>query len=134
MKKLIVCVIAVLLLAFVVPAAAKNPKVPTGEKIGMVTGSIEYPANTPFHFSPGWMFDPPDDIPMFPPYSFTLEMDGVQVPESFILRSADPHREYPIQWGWVFNFPEGLSGVHTFTGWWCNGLGCHPEELTVTFK
>jgi hypothetical protein len=31
---------------------------------------------------------------------------------------------------WVFNFPDGLSGTHTFTGHWVTPFG--DDEVTVT--
>jgi hypothetical protein len=136
MKKLsLILVTMLLLLAFVVPAAAAGPRVKIGDRISIFDGyPTSYPANTPFHIAHGWGFDPPNDVPSNPPYSFSLELDGDPVTESFVLRYADPDSDPLIVWHWVYNFPEGLSGTHTFVGTWCNGLGCQTRELTVEFQ
>jgi hypothetical protein len=52
-------------------------------------------------------------------------VDGVSRREAFVERtvvSGDPDLLTRI---WVFNFPEGMTGTHTFTGHWlgpCQGL------------
>jgi hypothetical protein len=52
---------------------------------------------------------------------FKLEVDGVSVPPTYVefTRNLDP--EYP-QWFldrvYFFNFPNGMTGTHTFEGHW----------------
>ena len=124
MKKLVIgalTVVSVLLLA--TPAAAKTAE-PVGDRINILLGTpTTYPAGAPFHiihavFS-GFVL---------PPFAtgkdmFALEVDGVPRAPDLIIRDAIPPREtglpYPgLRTGFLFNFPDGMTGTHTFTGHW----------------
>ena len=123
--------LATLLLA--VPAAADSPKVPVGEKINVLLGSpTTFPAGTPFHIRHGWGLAPADQALGI--WSFRLDVDGVPRDPDFVLRSTDPvpatGYDYPVlNRGWVFNFPEGMYGTHTFTGHWIAPCGAAVSEL-----
>ncbi len=115
MKKAIVILLLILMLAIAIPAAAKA-KETVGEKINVLTGAPEaFTAGEPFHIAHGWGFSPPEDKP-HGKYEFWLDVDGVMVEPDFISRSGGGSPL--IIWLWVHNFPDGMTGTHTFTGHW----------------
>ena len=106
--------IALLSLVFVGVVSAKQGAT-TGTPFNVFVGTpTTFSAGEPFHFGHGWGFDPPFDVPLGT-YGWVLEVDGVVVEEDFILRTAD---EIGPVWRWIYNFPDGLSGDHTFDGYW----------------
>lgn len=124
MKKLItgaLTVLSVLLLA--TPAAAKRAE-PVGTRINVLLGTpTTYPARAPFNIlhavNSGFVLPPSaagKDL-------FALEVDGVPRAPDFIIRDVIPLRDtglpYPgVRVGFLFNFPDGMTGTHTFTGHW----------------
>ena len=71
-------------------------------------------AGLPFHVAHGFTSEPWPDI-VNPLHRFELTLDGVQQHGAIDLdRQADGLGD---KW-YVFNFPNGLTGVHTFTGCW----------------
>ena len=119
MKKLSILATIFLLLAFltmVTPVAAAQNE-PVGEKISVFFGgSMEFPAGAPFHISQGWIqYSDDGAIGVF---DFELEVDEVLQREDFkefSVVSEDPDILSRI---WVYNFPNGMTGTHTFTGHW----------------
>ena len=107
-----------------------------------------YPAGAPFHIQHGWLTAPKDAPPGN--FDFQLEMDGVYQSHDFysVVGGQDA-----LSITWLFNYPDGMSGVRTFTGHWfapCQyavELGMYPgpcpspnmpveaytRTLTVTF-
>jgi hypothetical protein len=105
------------LLLVAAPLAAEAPS-EVGERINVLFGTPDtFPAGEPFHIWHGWDF-PVED---WPPghFDFQLEMDGV-------VQSEDHFFVFPILWQgsmwqlrvWLYNFPDGMTGTHTFTGHW----------------
>ena len=152
MKKKILLIVLIAALVFVVPAAAKG-KTPVGERINVLFGTpTSYPAGEPFHISHGWLFDLPDHAPVGI-WLFRLEVDGVFVEHDFVQTEIISKKPTTITKKYVFNFPGGMTGTHTFTGHWygsCQVMvdtGYYPgpcpkpnaqiefwtETLTVTF-
>jgi hypothetical protein len=127
MKKTIVFLVLIALLAAAVPVLAEGQEV-VGERINlMVTGNQRYPANQPFHIKHGFGFSPSLDksIEALGQFEFKLEVDGQPVQPDFVDRFAygnspdvDPEDEHWIMWGTVYNFPEGMTGTHIFTAHW----------------
>ena len=124
MKKLVIgalTLLSVLLLG--APAAATNAE-PVGARINVLLGTpTTYPADAPFHIihavNSGFVLPPRGtgkDL-------FALEVDGVPRAADFIIRDATPPPAfgfpYPgVRTGFLFNFPDGMTGTHTFTGHW----------------
>jgi hypothetical protein len=61
-------------------------------------------------------------MPQVPPtgmvglFRFELEMDGQPLRQNYIMTTLyPPDQPLWIDRDWVYNFPEGLSGNHTFT-------------------
>lgn len=131
MKKRVLILILAALLLVTVPAAA-SAKEPIGDRISVyVDGSFDYFAGTPFHIRHGWA----DVVSSAPPgtFDFELYVDGVFVDEDFVIRTFDTTTN-PVFYNftWVHNFPSGMTGTHTFNGYWygpCNylvELGLYP--------
>lgn len=121
MKKLVLVLILVLVLVVVLPVSAARP-VPVGDRINVLAGTpLDYPADTAFHIKHGWMFGPGDEVTGYPlgKFDFQLEVDGVMQEDDFLLRENDRSTR-PISRTllWVHNFPDGMTGTHTFTGTW----------------
>ncbi len=118
MKKTALFVTVLLIVAMLVvttPAAAGRDE-PTGIKIRVRDASIEFPAGTAFNIQHGWMQPSTDDaIGIF---DFILDVDGLPQPETFKRFYAENGDPDILTRMWVFNFPDGMTGTHTFTGHW----------------
>jgi hypothetical protein len=125
------------LLAFLLLAspAATKPKEPVGQPISVLQGSpTSVPAGAPFHIRHGWGLgatEHPEQIGIF---SFQLDVDGVPRDADYVVRETEPAPvtayDYPLLTrAWVHNFPEGMTGTHTFTGHWITPCGVAVEEL-----
>jgi F5/8 type C domain len=118
------CALALLgFLLFAAPASA-SPGEPVGQRINVYLGTpTTFPADTPFHIEHGWGLAAtghPEENGIF---AFSLDVDGIPRPADFVLRSTELAQvtgyEYPaLNRTWVFNFPDGMTGTHTFTGHW----------------
>jgi len=123
---------ATLALTGIAPAAAPTP---VGERIDLIQGTpTSYPAGQAFHIRHGWGIGataPPAQAGIF---GFRLDVDGVPRVADGAVRSTDPAPvtayDYPIlNRGWFFNFPEGMTGRHTFTGYWIAPCQQAADEL-----
>jgi hypothetical protein len=116
MKKQLVFVSVIMIVAILTLA---NPSVTfaydelVGERILVKNESIDFLAETPFHILHGWVQTSEDGaIGIF---DFELEIDGVLQRTDIKMFSE----EDDILWRlWAFNFPNGMTGTHTFTGHW----------------
>ena len=121
---------AALLLATAVTAlvsagvAPGSQPVPVGDRVNVFIGTpTTFPAGESFHIRHGWGLGATDIPEQAGLWSFELEVDGVRRSADLITRSTDPAPttafEHPLlNRGWLFNFPAGMSGVHTFIGHW----------------
>lgn len=134
MRKFALMVAAVMALVLAAPAAATSPhNQPVGERINVLAGTpTQYPAGAPFHIGHGWPIggtnaDPGE--PLQPKqagiYDFWLEVDGVRHQEDYVIRVAYfdepaglPEADFRLFRIWTHNFPDGMTGTHTFTGHW----------------
>lgn len=118
MKKqslLVTVLVLVALLATVTPVAA-DARAPVGDKINLFLGDTVFPAGAPFYIQHGWVQPSTDDA--IGVFDFKLDIDGVFVQEDFkkfSVVSGDPDLLVRL---WLYNFPEGMTGTHTFTGHW----------------
>lgn len=116
MKKGLNTILLVLFLISVVAptsvALADSPHTRLGERFNLFAATPNvFQAGEPFHFAHGFF----DDRAMGR-FDFVLEVDGVEVEESYVERTGSPEGVLFI---WVTNFPEGLpAGIYTFTGHW----------------
>jgi hypothetical protein len=125
MKKITISIIVLVMLVLAVPASAARELPAVGERINIFySGSQEFPANTPFHVRHGWVVNF-SESPAIGVYDFILEVDGEPVPHG--LRYIQPDRDSDtVQVLRIYNFPDGMSGVHTFTGFWY--LPCYAGD------
>jgi hypothetical protein len=132
MKKAVVILLVLILFVGITPAAAAQ-KVRIGEEINVLAQTpTEFPAGEPFHIDHGWLWrlgvDPTIGIGLF---NFELEVDGNPIDEDFVEHAVvkgDPIFGDTLTFSWVYNFPEGMTGTHTFTGHWL----C-PCEVAVEY-
>ena len=112
--KTIMLALVILISAF--PVAADDGRDPVGDRIRVRNASIEFASGAPFYISHGWIQVSDDGA--IGVFGFSLDLDGVTVPNfyrDFSTISGDPDILNRI---WVYTFPVGLSGEHTFTGHW----------------
>jgi len=119
MKKQPLFVTAILILALLnlaIPSSASAHNEPVGERVIVFNGQIDFTAGTSFNIWHGWVQTSDDGaIGIF---DFELDIDGVFLSEDFKMFSADSG-DPDILWRlWVYNFPDGMTGTHTFTGHW----------------
>jgi hypothetical protein len=111
----ILLMLALLVIAF--PATANNPKT-VGEQINLFYGPDEFPAGAPFHIQHGWFgMRPWDDPTPVGIYGFELEIDGIYRKPDYIWTGYNAEYDL-IPRVSVYNFPDGMNGIHTFTGYW----------------
>ncbi|MGD8813811.1 MAG: hypothetical protein PVI78_04970 [Anaerolineales bacterium] len=151
MKKIRFVVLLIVILSLVSVAASVQKRV--GERINLIGPAYQtFEANAPFHIAHGWgcYFI----ITEFSGYAcgagispFTLMVDGQPVQFSFLDVSLINHVLYEGEYWryresiWIYNFPAGMEGTHTFTGTWWNqckdvyGDACEkPNQLVPTTR
>lgn len=120
MKVRTLALLLVLILVIGAPAAAMERQV-VGERIDIFyppSPEIEFPAGEPFHITHGHRLDPGVDG-QIGCFEFVLEVDGVASDADYIVRAVDQEWDpWFLLQSWVFNFDEGMTGTHTFTGRW----------------
>ena len=91
--------------------------VPVGDRISVYPGGeMEFPAETPFYIMHGFQLS--SDESAYGIYDFALEVDGILQKEDFKMfwkEDGDPDVLLKL---WVYNFPDGMTGTHEFTGHW----------------
>jgi hypothetical protein len=126
MKKLLIVLTIVLALSMTATASAAS-NVPTGPQIRVdPDGAVfHYPENTPFHIRHGWHSEITQgeevNVGLLAKAGFSLEVDGAYVDETYIDRVRLPGIEPVISdlyKFYFFNFPDGMTGTHAFTGHW----------------
>jgi hypothetical protein len=92
-----------------------QPGEPVGERILVDGVDQTFPAGEPFHIMHGYfVFSAEGPVSS---YGFDLEVDGEYQDYDFFIYTG--FKEYPVigRW-WVYNFPDGMTGTHTFSGHW----------------
>lgn len=151
MKKTKIILLLVIILSLVSIAAAVEKRM--GEQIEIVSANdgLPFDAHTPFHIAHGWSWYTimgTANLNGGAPgrNQFTLEVDGEEQQFSFLEQTLVQKVEYnDFLWRvfttiYVFNFPDGMEGTHTFTGkWWtiCQDwyeICEKPNDLVVAFE
>ncbi len=104
-----------------------------GDRISLCAPPASYPANVPFHVNHGFGFDEVDAATFFatqdPRLDLTLDGVPLQPLESFSTDVSPGGR-----FTWVYPFPNGLTGSHTFVGeWYEQGVVDLRLEVEITF-
>jgi hypothetical protein len=122
-------VVAILLGALTVALGAApafaSPRESTGDRINLFAGDEEYPADTPFFVAHGNAAFIGEDTASGRA-RFVLEVDGEIVPATY---ETHGQADRTVLHVWVFNFPDGMTGVHTFTGHWLAPCGAPTAYL-----
>lgn len=119
-------------LTSVAPASAPEP---VGDRINVSAGvPTTHTSGEPFHVRHGWGIgatSPPNQAGLF---GFELDVDGIPRAPDAVLRSTDlapaTAFDHPLlSRTWIFNFPAGMTGTHTFIGRWIAPCELAVEEL-----
>lgn len=102
---------AALVLTMVGSAGAAT-KQAVGARISLFVGPTSFPAATAFHIKHGFLLGPTDEV--IGKYEFKLDVDGAPRSSDFVEKTTFADGSFSRLW--VFNFPAGMSGSHTFTG------------------
>ena len=122
----------------VVGGVSASATEPVGDRIGVLFGTPStYPAGQAFHIRHGWGIGGTAAPEQAGIYEFRLDVDGLPRVADGVFRSTDPSPrtvyDAPIlNRGWLFNFPEGLTGQHVFTGHWIAPCKVSIDELGYT--
>jgi len=128
--RLAIVVVTVALLLASVSGAAAASRERVGDRISLLDPPTTYPADTAFHIWQGFGFERGIDRG-YGRYAFQLEVDGVAMAADFT--EVTMLAPTVVSRVWVFNFPDGLSGIHTFTGHWITPDGEDVLDVTVDF-
>lgn len=87
----------------------------TGDRIVLDGGDQVFTAGEPFWIAAGWVFPTSErDIPAFAGgFDMILEVDGEPVDDYYVNRVYNQARD-AVNWRWIWTFPEGMTGTHTF--------------------
>lgn len=112
---------ALLTIAVLLPLAgtvcATKPE-PIGDPLSIFeSGYQEFPAGSPFHIKHGFSIDPSEGYPISK-FWFELEIDGQLIEPDYIDRFYVPGDDDPLYQRSVYNFPDGMTGTHGFSGHW----------------
>ncbi len=121
--------VIVALLALTMPVAADRNE-PVGEQIRVRDTTIEFPAGTAFNIRHGWLQPSTDEA--IGVFDFKLDLDGFPQPESYMGFSASSGDPDMLTRLWVYNFPAGMEGTHTFTGHWFAPCQYAVDQLGYT--
>jgi hypothetical protein len=127
--QLTVASLTIVLLLTSAGGAVAVSKVRVGDRISLFTPPTTYPAATAFHIWHGFVFE--DSDKSRGRYEFVLDVDGVERAADFFEVTTVDRRL--ISKVWVFNFPNGLTGLHTFEGHWITPGGTDSLSMTVDF-
>lgn len=110
MKKIYLLIAIVVILALANPVFAGKPE-PNG--VPLELGNDTFPAETAFHIKHGWLYETHPDLS----HKYELEWNGeIQKNDIFDIQK-DPDTG-AWTWVWIYNFPDGLTGTHTFVHRW----------------
>jgi hypothetical protein len=118
MRKLVVVLaVAVACTAFFATGARATPA-PTGPQLSDFGPAQQtFPAGQPFHFEDGWGNTPSGDGAVGL-WTFSLTVDGIPQMgflDTRVITDFTPP-EPLILHPYLFNFPQGMTGTHTFAG------------------
>jgi hypothetical protein len=116
-KRALILVVVILIITIIPVQAGSKERVGTRLDLFAPGGVIDFPAEEPFHIAHGFASFPPEGPKGDGHLLFKLIMNGNRVQPDFVehLRNHELDR---IEHAWVFNFPDGKTGTHTFRGEW----------------
>ncbi len=115
------------LFSLAIPSPAYAGQEPVGERIAFSSPPVQYPAGAPFNIRHGWVQTSDDGaIGIF---DFQLEVDGSLRSEDVKLFSEESVNPDTLTRVRVYNFTDGMSGTHNFTGHWYAPCQYAVEQL-----
>ena len=105
----------------VVPGASAKQKERVGDRVSVLADRYQtFPAGQPFHIAHGLAVAPDwSDYDAIGKWGFSLTIDGAEREADYVERSPFLSPEgFLLSRIFVHNFPEGMTGTHTFTGRW----------------
>ena len=117
MSRVVLVAAACVLTGLFVTSASATP-VTVGPQISIFGGATQtFTAGQPFHVSHRWTTKPSKDGSLGL-WRFSLTLDGVKANSSFIdlQQIDDAVFGHVLGRRYVFNYPNGLTGTHTFAG------------------
>ena len=125
MKRRSIVILSTLVLLVVAAVAAPvsaAQRLPSGTFISLFPGDSDFPASTAFHMRGGFALER-GASQAWGKGDFTLEMDGQNVPATLRVNSTPDNLLMRL---WYFEFPNGLTGVHSFVGHYWVPCGADP--------
>jgi len=121
MKRTMINILVITILTLTLVAATPMQRVGDQLFIPEGTGTLYYYENFPFHLAHGWRLEigkPANTIVLG---GLRLEIDGVPTPHDFIEHTmVEGEGTNYLAKIFVFNFPAGMNGVHTFDMYYSN--------------
>jgi hypothetical protein len=131
-KMIYTLVITILILTLV---AASSPRVRVGDQLYIPpgTGTLYYYEYFPFHLAHGWRSEIGNPVNSTARGGTRLEIDGLATSHDFIefSRVEEEGTNYLAKY-FVFNFPAGMTGVHTFDMYYSNTCSAWLDNGDVT--
>lgn len=121
MKRTMIYILSISILTLTLVAATPMQRVGDQLFIPAGTGTLYYYENFPFHLAHGWATEIGTPAKSTALGGLRLEIDGVPTPHDFIEYSPAVigGTNYIAKY-FVFNFPNGMTGVHTFDLYYSN--------------
>lgn len=113
---------AILALGILATPALAVPPGPVGDRINLGDGDQTFPAATPFHIRHGLIWFMGEEPITVGVAAFVLEVDGVRQSPSYVT-TAPYGSNLVMTKVWGYNFADGMTGIHTFTGTWFGACG-----------
>lgn len=134
MKKMSIVLLFISLLSM---SMVSSPNVRVGDWFYLPPGSgdLTYPANQAFHIAHGWGSPVNESKLGMARGTMRLIMDGSELEEDFIgyYREEILGEEWLVK-RYVFNFPEGLEGLHHFQVYYANTCEIMLENNDPTLE
>jgi hypothetical protein len=146
---LLLALVCVACAAVFAPRAAAGVNKQVGVSLPVFGQVSTFPAEQPFNITHGWQTNPSfGGDQAIGLWQFQLTIDGVEVKPSFIETtvSHDAVLGTLLSRGFVFNFPDGMTGTHVFGTTYlgpCQGLVdngfvtgpcAHPNDVVPTSR
>jgi hypothetical protein len=121
-----ICVLVVVCSVVVVSGASADTGKIVGTPLNLFGGVQTFPAGQPFNIVHGWL-SLPRETQALGKWRFSLSVDGVEAKPDFIetIRSDDSVLGTLLYRPYVFNFQDGMTGTHVFSGTFlgpCSGM------------
>jgi hypothetical protein len=121
MKRTMICMLAMTILTLTLVAATPMQRIGNQLIIPEGTGTLYYYEYFPFHLAHGWSSEIGEPVKTTALGGTRLEIDGVPTPHDFIeYTTVEEEGTKDLAKYFVFNFPTGMNGVHTFDMYYSN--------------